>query len=64
MNTKFFEDMLGKELEIRTMDDYIEGKLVAIDGDVLYVEKQRKVDVDKFYINTSFISMIKVKNIK
>jgi ribosome maturation factor RimP len=62
MDTKFFDEMVGKEVIIRTVDDKLHGTLEEIEGDMLKVSRFKKDGVNFVYVNKNFICTLKVKN--
>lgn len=60
MDSKFFEELVGREVEITVFDGFpTKCRIIESDGDFLKVEeKSRKVTRKVLYINKNLISQI------
>lgn len=52
--------LLGKNVEIKTLDDNVSGVVKSIDGDFLILEKDRKKAVETFYVNKNTVETVKI----
>lgn len=53
-------NLLGKEVKIRTLDETVSGIVKNVDGDFLIVEKNKKNTTETVYVNKNTVETVKI----
>ncbi|MCQ2387719.1 MAG: hypothetical protein MJ066_04670 [Clostridia bacterium] len=61
MSESMISELIEKNVDIRTLDEYVSGVVKSIDGDFIIVEKIKKNGSERIFINKNSIQTIRIK---
>ena len=59
MDTGIFDLLRGKQVKIRTIDEYVDGEVVNVDEEYIVIKKEKKNSTETVYVNKGVIQTVK-----